>query len=515
MVSNKRLGIYWGETAFYFVETSRSAPALATSVPFLSGDTPDVHAPDADVDFLEVLQRNVRNKGFSTVETYLSLPSKDILIRWFLIPWVKTSEIQDVVAFAVRKHIPFDIKELTYTYYPSNVMRDGVRQIGILFVAIRKDLFQNYVNVLTQAGLNVVYCEPGPMSLLRALVHKHLVKVDQVTAVLRTAHETAELFIASGGYVKFIRDFRIQALGGTDEDVVKARIFNDVRVSFDFFARQYGEAGVSDLVVLSSTFNRDFWTGLDKEVGARVEVIDPARDIAPMEGMSDGGANAFGVAISGNVASVVDFNLSEGAPVAVAPKREEVLRRNKELVFPALVGVFCAALILLALYLCDQSIRRTQADYLATAERVGIGMDMTPEDLDSKTADAKKKLAGIKSLPLAPRVMPLLARLSKRLPRGVWLDNIAISFSDSSGSGGGVTAPVYAKITTSASLSFSGNIFLDSKNAEFEAVNAFVTALNKDKEFQALFSSVKLLETRAGSVAGFKVTTFKVACEAR
>ena len=119
------------------------------------------------IGLLDILQKTVRNKGFSTTETYLSLPSKDILIRWFLIPWMKTSEIQAVVSFEAKKYIPFDIEETAYTYYPTTVTKDGGRQIGILFVAIRKNTIEKYINILIQAGLNIVYSEPGAMSLDR------------------------------------------------------------------------------------------------------------------------------------------------------------------------------------------------------------------------------------------------------------------------------------------------------------------------------------------------------------
>jgi Tfp pilus assembly PilM family ATPase len=543
MGSNKRLGIHWGEAGFSFVEVSNETPTLTAFVPFPEqGTVLGVKNLSQEMGFLDVLQKTVRNKGFSTTETYLSLPSKDILIRWFMIPWMKTSDIQAVVSFEAKKYIPFDIEETAYTYYPATVTKDGVRQIGILFVAIRKSVFEKYVNVLIQAGLNVVYSEPGPMSLVRTLMLKRQINVDQVTAILRTSQDTGELIITSKGHVKFIRDFKIhppQSLPGSGEplsaqdteDVLRARIFNEVRISFEFFSRQYSEEGVNKILILSSGLKQSFWTGLNEELGVAMEIIDPLREISSAEGMHSGAVNAFGVAIAGRVPSVIDFNLSERASQSVSLKKEEAFQKSRQLILPVIVGIASAALIALVFFLSGLFLDGVKADVASAIARVGSHVDMTSEDLSSKGADEDKRFMALQSLPIKARVTPLIIRFSKLLPSGVWVDSMNVSFSDTTlgrdksgnvkqrrdkdGQDSLKSDPVYDKVSTVLSMNISGYIYLNDSNAEFGLANQFVNTIRKDQEFIKSFKNVKLNDLKADTYAKTKVMAFRISCEGK
>jgi Tfp pilus assembly PilM family ATPase len=538
MASNKRLGIHWGETGFSFVEVSRETPTLTAFVPF---PEPRASAQGSslsqDISLLDTLQRTVRNKGFSATETYLSLPSKDILIRWFIIPWMKTSEIQSVVSFEAKKYIPFDLEEISYTYSPTTVTKDGIRQIGILFVAIRKSVLDKYMNVLLQAGLNIVYSEPGAMSIVRALMFKRQISPEQVTAILRTAGDVGELIIVSKGQVKFIRDFKIHSLDPLMpaavslpeqdmEEVLRARIFNEVRISFEFFSRQYSEEGVNKIIVLSSGLKQSFWTGLNEEFSVDMEIIDPVQSIVDGEGMNEGGINAFGVAIAGKVSAVIDFNLSEKASQSVSLKQEEVLKKNRQLILPVIVGVACAAMIAIIFFVSGFLINGVKVDVEAAMQRVGSRVDLTVDELSTKASDQKKELQALKSLPLKSRSMPLVVRLVKQLPKGIWLGSVEVSFKDKVGGGAndqktsgtnaeGQADPVYDRVSTYAAMTISGYIHLKDSNAELGLANQFINVLRKDEEFSKLFKSIKLLSLKSDIYAKIKVTAFKISCEAQ
>ena len=533
MAVHKRLGIHWGEKGFVFVEVAREMPVLTAFVPFSSADDAPVvglKSLSDDIKLLDVLQKTVRNKGISTVEVYLSLPSKDILIRWFLIPWVKTSEIQDVVGFEIKKYIPFSIEEISYTYYPKTVLKDGLRQIGILFVGIRKNSFEKYINVLTQAGLNVVYSEPSAMSLVRALVSKRLIDLNQVTAILQTSDEAGELIITSGGQVKFIRDFRTnlgEGQGAGDvQDALRARIFGEVRISLEFFSRQYAEEEVSRIVIISSEKKQSLWAGLSDDLGITVNVVDPLREIGGGEGMDMGGVNAFGATMAGNVSAVIDFNLSENASQPVALKQEEVSHRNRQLILPILVGVACAALIGAVFFIGGIFVEGMRKQLAEASVHITGYEEMPLDEIQSKASVEQKKMDAVGSLPLKARAVPLIILLTKIVSRdGVWLSSISVTFVDgealgkASGAAGGKAASkvaVYTKVSTRVSLAVTGYVYKNDSNKEFDLANEIVNDLRKDKTFTDFFSSIKLAGLRSEQLmTEKKATVFSISCEGK
>ncbi len=158
-----------------------------------------------------------------------------------------------------------------------------------------------------------------------------------------------------------------------------------------------------------------------------------------------------------------------------------------------------------------------QSKTILIAERVGEGASMALEEIESRTAVEQKKLQAIRTLPLSARLWPLIARLVKTFPEGVWLDSIAVSFSDASPAAAGAapSAPEYVKTSTSVGMSVSGYIYLSDNNAEFELANKLVNIMREDPEFSLLFGSIKLALLKSDVYAGAKVTVFKIVCEGK
>ncbi len=534
---HKRLGVHWGETGFSFVEVDHDAATISAFVPFTSLQTADEggKASFDDPSFLDAIQKAVTNKGFSVLETYFSLPSKDVLIRWFVIPWMKTSEIQDVVAFEAKKYTPFPIDEMTYTYYPTTLVKGDARQIGILFVAIRKDVFQRYLNVLSQSGLNVVYSEPGATSLIRSLIFKKQIEPAQVTAILLASKDSGSLIITSKGHVKFIRDFKVQILSGlgaaphskdTDE-VSRMKLFNEVRMSFEFFSRQHENEDVNKVIILSSGLNQSFWSGLSEDLGMRVDIVDPFHQLGLNNVTDMGEVAAFGVALAGSVPSVVDFNLSEGSSRQVSLKKDEVQERNRQLILHIAVGVICALLMFLVSWGGGELVTKVRNQYQEIAERSSASPDLTQEEAQRKTVEEQDKLAALKKLPLNSRMEPLVARFASLVPKGIWIENVQVEFEDKTPAVEGSAEPsdtpdglpmsAYASVKTTVKMTFSGSAFSRDINETYVLVNVFVDTLHADSMMSSFFKNIKLSGVVAKDfmTTKKKVVAFSIVCEGK
>ena len=525
MASHKHLGIHWGERGVTLVEVVHGVPAVSAFVPF--PQTPgegvlNTSGVSREIQILEVLQKAVRNKGFSTVDTSFSIPSKDIVIRWFVIPWMKSSEIHSVVAFEAKKYVPFPIEEMSYTYYPTTLAANDLRQIGILFVAIRKDVLERYAGTLIQSGMNLGYSEPAPMSLLRALVFRKIVNPDQLTAIVHVDDHTGEILIASKGYVKFIRDFKIQSgsvdgamTGVADDDVLRARLFNEIRISFEFFSRQYGGAEVDKMVVIATALQKRLWEGVSEDTGVNVEIVDISRLIERGESNGVFAAHAFGAAMAGEVSSVIDFNLFEGAQQQVSLKKEEIERRNRQLVFPLVIGVLIF-LVITGMYIASGILfDRMRADIAAHEQKIGVNVGMAQDEADAKRLDEQQKLQALQSLPLKSRVTPLLIRLVKRLPAGVWFDGITLTFKDTPEKQGQKKEGefLYSRIRTKAGMVISGFAYQKDNNTEFETVNKFVNTLRSDDVLGSFFAHIDITALKVQELKNKRLTAFTIVCE--
>ena len=63
------------------------------------------------------------------------------------------------------------------------------------------------------------------------------------------------------------------------EDILRARIFNEVRISFEFFARQYGGEDVNKVLVLSSGLKQGRAYGTVSCTGLDFTLLRPSSKI--------------------------------------------------------------------------------------------------------------------------------------------------------------------------------------------------------------------------------------------
>ncbi len=535
MAGQGKLGVYWGTQGLSFVEVFKDSRTQKAFLPFASIYSEQPQEAEVsllqDARLLEHIQRIVRNSAFNTSDIYLSIPSKDIIVRWFVIPWMRPYEIQGIVAFEARKYIPFPLEDLTYTYYPSTFVQGGVKQIGVVFVGIRKEIFQSYLRVFAQSGLNVVYCEPSSMSLLRALVSKKIVEPSHNVALLQISDNSGEISITSNGFVKFIRDFTLSS-GSTaafqdTADFLRAKLYNEVRISLDFFSRQHSE-DVVKIVVLSSANNRNIADGVVADMGLPVSLVDAKVVLGVSEQDDVGAVGAFGVILSGDVPSVIDFNISEGEAAAASRKTDAAPAKVPTYIWPVLSAAVSSIIIGLTLFFNNQQIARKNAEVAFLKKDLGEFCDVPIEEIDSNNTKVKKFLLTAKDIPLSSSYTPIMVRLVNLMPKGMWLDSFVLNektvteskgkVNKPKGKGKAAASPAAGKNapgTTSIQLilQLSGYLFMNDTNAEFDEISRFVLALRSDGTFSKSFKDIKLLNMKAQDLDGRSVTVFSIICQ--
>ena len=157
-MSDTYLGAYWDSHSIHFVEIENESPQKMISVDF-SEDESNIASlandSESSIKFATNIQKAFSAKSVLSNHVNLALPTKDIIFRSFNIPWMPSHEIKGVVDFESSKYIPFSLEELFFAYHPITINKDGNKKIQIIFVAIKKDALQNYLEIINQAGLNV------------------------------------------------------------------------------------------------------------------------------------------------------------------------------------------------------------------------------------------------------------------------------------------------------------------------------------------------------------------------
>src|SRR3989338_4097176 len=240
MATKKTFGLFWDQHTVHFAENSDNVPKIFHYPTNLGKVLAAMSTKETTegIKFTELLQRILLENKITTRSVQLSLPSHDIIFRSFIIPWMQSSEMKGVVEFEASKYVPFELDKLAYNYLSITLFKEKRKQILILFVAIRKDVLENYCNVLEHSDLKVELTEPGQISLLLFLAFKKILPRNKTVAVIDTDAVSGRIMIIEKEVPQFIREFQLAHIGAENPkeapDALQAKLFNEARMSLDF-----------------------------------------------------------------------------------------------------------------------------------------------------------------------------------------------------------------------------------------------------------------------------------------
>ena len=113
-----------------------------------------------------------------------------------------------------------------------------------------------------------------------------------------------------------------------------------------------------------------------------------------------------------------------------------------------------------------------------------------------------------------------MAKLIRLMPQGMWIASFTMNDREVKASpkvktegAAGKAGDSSANNTPHLLLQFSGYLFMNNTNAEFNEVTQFVSSLRSDEDFSKIFQDIKLGNLKAQEFDGRSVTAFSVICQ--
>ena len=179
MASSKKIGFFWGEEKITIVEFDRNNPVLVVSSPLgtkSGAASPFSSSLTEEIQITATLQKVLQDNHIGQANFNVALPLKDIILRSFIIPFVKSDDVQNAIKYEAKKYIPFDIQDLVFVYHAIPFDEDKTKRLQVIFFAVRKEVIARYDRIFKQVNAEVTYCEPYMISLSKALMSRKEIK---------------------------------------------------------------------------------------------------------------------------------------------------------------------------------------------------------------------------------------------------------------------------------------------------------------------------------------------------
>lgn len=446
----------------------------------------------------------------------VALPPKDLIIRFFEMPNIPRSEVVAGINFEMKKYIPFKIEELAYDFQYRIKQKANI--IEVILCGMRQVPLDRYIALFDQLNLETAAFEPGLFSLFRLLVIKNKISSQHSYVVLEFNNEEANILIAEKGFPYFTRDIKLASTAGAiksaDEfDAILFRLINEVRVSLDYYRRQFMKRDVDEMLVIANKSYSGWVDNFSKELGLKVNFVSlndflKVKDVR--EEMLSDFSKAFGASLRIERPSLVTLNLGKAkekatkvsyaitgiSGVNLQQLAVNFIKESK----PAIVkGMIIGAILVLIGYgIGFSKLFPLERDFAAaTVKQPPLlpGVDLSSLEtikasetaLQEKERDFKKMIEGYNPF------YKKLAMLPKLMPSGVWLN--ALSYD-----------------TNTGTLSLTCSSYAEEERDRSDNMNRFILNLKQDPDFARDLPLLELRSYRETSTGGVLFLQFDITC---
>ena len=185
-----------------------------------SGDQPEVTRvamrpllPDAIVEgeimdyglVSDTVQGLFQELGMKGAEVITAIGGHDVIIKKIEMDRMKEGDAREVIRWEAEQHVPFDIKSVELDFQILNPHDEGL-QMEVLLVAAKRELVDNKVGLLQDAGVNPVVIDVDAFALHNAFEHNYPDAMVGIIALVNVGHETTNVNILENGVPILTRD---------------------------------------------------------------------------------------------------------------------------------------------------------------------------------------------------------------------------------------------------------------------------------------------------------------------
>ncbi|MBN1869616.1 MAG: pilus assembly protein PilM [Candidatus Omnitrophica bacterium] len=532
MADKKNLGIYWGSNSLYFVETQQTTPTNQFQVPFGEAARETFKDGPTSIGSMELksdIQRILHKQNLLDSTVNLSLPSKDIIFRSFIIPWMEDHEIKNVVEFEAGKYIPFSLEKLSFSFHPISFQSKDTRQLRIIFVAIKTDVLSHYLKVLEDISLDINLVEPASVSLIRALNFKlqDVIPKNQTFAIIEK-EKVGRITIVDNYIPQFVREFHLSSTGthnqaeGTLQDPLR-RLTGEIRISLDYFNRQYDQLQVKQAILLCESNLAESAEILQKNLPISIMPIEKQLTLKDPSTKELGYLNAYGTSIVSAIDSPVYFDLAKHKTQKKIPTKTHLPRKPidyKSLVKTAFICIPLTVGAIVGSVLAKQNADKTTHEL---KQRLGLFQDADISMIEQKEKILSDKLTYFRKIRMESNIASFLVLIPNLLPTGTWIQNLDITYDDTASfdlpsdnpesSGRKLLRSDAPKEVPVLLFTIKGYAYSEDKNQQFILVNQLLRNLKDDKNFSGFFNSIDLETTKAEQLNEFPITRYTIVCK--
>ncbi|MEO8199467.1 MAG: type IV pilus assembly protein PilM [Gemmatimonadota bacterium] len=143
--------------------------------------------------------------GIKTKQVVIAVGGRDVIIKKIAMERVKEAEARQLIRWEAEQHVPFDMENVELDFQILDPEGEGM-QMNVLLVAAKRELVENKMALLSQAGLTPLIIDVDAFALHNAFQLNHPDAMQGVVGLVNMGHETTNINIMEDGVPVLTRD---------------------------------------------------------------------------------------------------------------------------------------------------------------------------------------------------------------------------------------------------------------------------------------------------------------------
>ena len=191
------------------IDHSRDEPELVKVVimPLLADAIVEGEVMDPGI-VTEAVQAALSQTGLKSKEVVAAVGGRDVIIKKIQIERVKEQLARELMRWEAEQHVPFDMESVELDFQILDPDSDGL-EMQVLLVAAKRELVENKIRLLNDAGLQAVVVDVDAFALHNAFELNYPDAMEGVVGLVNIGHENTNINILEDGVPILTRDITV------------------------------------------------------------------------------------------------------------------------------------------------------------------------------------------------------------------------------------------------------------------------------------------------------------------
>lgn len=241
------------------------------NIPLPEGTVEEGFIRDQD-SFNIALTELIQSGGFRASDIVVGINNENVIMRYATFPKVEEDKLRNMVLLQAQEFIPIPVQEMEIDYVIAGQGINDEEQevVNVLLVAARRNMIEQYINVLSASRLQVVDVDATLLSYCRAL--QQGVVGEEKYAVLNMNDDLLNFLVIQGEEISMVRSINIpdrvadnvKRLYGNepgyeqekdDIEAIGAMLGSETSSSVGYYAMQMGVTPIEHIYFLTTAPN--------------------------------------------------------------------------------------------------------------------------------------------------------------------------------------------------------------------------------------------------------------------